>query len=73
MSPAWQQFRRTHHTSSKELADIANLVKPGLLVIYHCSNGAGGPMSSAPADVLLEEIRQSYAGRVVVSRDLDIF
>jgi hypothetical protein len=30
-------------------------------------------MRSAPADVLLEEIRQSYAGRVVVSRDLDIF
>ena len=30
-------------------------------------------MSSAPADVLLEEIRQSYEGRVVMSCDLDIF
>jgi ribonuclease BN (tRNA processing enzyme) len=73
MSTEWQQFRLSHHTSSKQLADIANLVKPGLLVVYHYSNGAGGPMNSAPADVLLEEIQQSYAGRVVMSRDLDIF
>jgi ribonuclease BN (tRNA processing enzyme) len=73
MAPEWQQFRRSHHTSSKQLADIANQVKPGLLVVNHTSNGAGGPMRSAPAEVLLEEIRQSYAGHVVVGRDLDIF
>jgi ribonuclease BN (tRNA processing enzyme) len=72
-SPEWQQFRRAHHTSSKQLADIANTVKPGLLVVYHHSNAPGGPMSSASADVLLEEIRQGYAGRVVVGCDLDVF
>ncbi len=38
VSPDWQYFRRTHHTSSKELAAIANEVKPRLLVLYHCSN-----------------------------------
>jgi hypothetical protein len=31
VSPAWQEFRRTHHTSSKELAEIANIVKPNLV------------------------------------------
>ena len=30
-------------------------------------------MGSASADVLLDEIRQSYKGHVVVGRDLDIF
>jgi ribonuclease BN (tRNA processing enzyme) len=72
-SPAWQEFRRTHHTSSKELADIANTVKPSLLVVYHHSNVRGGPMGSASADVLLDEIRQSYKGRLVIGHDLDIF
>jgi ribonuclease BN (tRNA processing enzyme) len=72
-SPEWQEFRRSHHTSSSQLADIANTVKPGLLVVYHHSNVLGGPMGSASADVLLDEIRQGYAGRVVVGCDLDIF
>lgn len=72
-SPEWQEFRRTHHTSSRQLSDIANTVKPGLLVVYHHSNVPGGPMSTASADVLLNEIRQGYKGRVVVGRDLDVF
>jgi ribonuclease BN (tRNA processing enzyme) len=72
-SPAWQEFRRTHHTSSKELADIANAVRPRLLVIYHHSNAGGGPMSSDTEDVLLDEIRQRYKGHIVAGHDLDIF
>ena len=42
VSPRSQQFRRTHHTSTIELAQIANTVRPGLLVIYHRSNAGGG-------------------------------
>ena len=34
------EFRRRHHTSSVELAEIANKVKPGLLVTYHRSMSA---------------------------------
>jgi hypothetical protein len=30
-------------------------------------------MGSASADVLLDEIQQSYKGRVVVGCDLDVF
>jgi ribonuclease BN (tRNA processing enzyme) len=73
IAPAWQEFRRSYHTSSKELADIANAVKPGLLVIYHHSNAGGGPMSSDTEDVLLDEIRQRYKGHIVAGHDLDIF
>lgn len=73
VSPRSQAFRRCHHTSSVELAAIANEVKPGLLVVYHRSNAGGGPMSADSEDVLLDEIRQAYNGRVVMGHDLDIF
>src|SRR5262249_9934228 len=72
-SLAWQEFRRTHHTSTKELADIANAVKPGLLVVHHHSNAGGRPLSPATEDRLPAEIRDSYKGRVVGGHDLDIF
>jgi ribonuclease BN (tRNA processing enzyme) len=66
-----QAFRRCHHTSAIELAAIANEAKPGLLVIYHRSNA--GARSLEPEDVLLNEIHQTYAGRVVMGHDLDVF
>jgi ribonuclease BN (tRNA processing enzyme) len=68
-----QDFRRRHHTSSKELAAIANQVKPDLLVIYHRSNAGGGRGSDDPEEILLEEIKSSYAGAVVSGHDLDVF
>ena len=43
-SPQWQEYRRRAHTSSTELAEIANTVKPGLLVLYHRSNAGGASM-----------------------------
>ncbi len=63
VSPTWQDFRRNHHTSTKELADIANRVNPGLLVIYHHSNAGGGPLTGDAEDVLLNEIRQALQGQ----------
>jgi ribonuclease Z len=73
VSAAWQEFRRTHHTSSKELAEIANIVKPGLLVIYHHSNAGNGPSASDSEEILIEEIQRFYKGRVVCGHDLDVF
>jgi ribonuclease BN (tRNA processing enzyme) len=73
VSPIAQDYRRRHHTSSVELARIANEVKPGLLVIYHRSNMGGAPGSVDSEEVLLDEITQRYAGRVVMAHDLDIF
>jgi ribonuclease BN (tRNA processing enzyme) len=72
VSPKYQEYRRKHHTSSRELAEIAKKARPGLLILYHRSNpgGVGGPN---PEKVLLEEIRQTYRGKVVTGHDLDIF
>jgi ribonuclease BN (tRNA processing enzyme) len=71
--PHWQEYRRRAHTSSFELAEIANTVKPELLVIYHRSNAGGTPGKVDIEDVLIEEVRQVYKGTVVAAHDLDIF
>ena len=42
-----QEFRRRHHTSSVELAEIANKVKPGLLVTYHRSSVGKSPQAQS--------------------------
>lgn len=68
-----QEFRRCHHTSSIELAKIANAVKPGLLVIYHRSNAGGGQGHIDQEQVLIDELRRDYRGEVVAARDLDVF
>jgi ribonuclease BN (tRNA processing enzyme) len=66
------EFRRRHHTSSTELAEIANKVRPGLLITYHRSN-AGEEATSPNGDVLIEEISLDYDGPVVAANDLDVF
>ena len=66
-----QEFRRRHHTSTIELADIANRVKPKLLVLYHpASVGDRAPYS---AQALLSEMSSHYGGAVAIARDLDVF
>ena len=69
----FQEYRRQHHTSSVELAEIANRVKPGLLVTYHHSIRNAELPRSDTADVLINEIRKTYRGNVVAGRDLDVF
>jgi ribonuclease BN (tRNA processing enzyme) len=73
VSPRWQEYRRRAHTSSLELAEIANAVRPGLLVLYHRSNPGGAPPSADCEEVLIDEIRQMYKGNVVAAHDLDVF
>jgi ribonuclease BN (tRNA processing enzyme) len=67
------EFRRRHHTSSAELREIANSVRPSLLVTYHRSHAGEEPSSLGQGDVLIDEIRQGYNGRVVAANDMDIF
>jgi ribonuclease BN (tRNA processing enzyme) len=71
--PLWQKFRRSYHTSSAQLAEIANRIKPGLLVLYHPSNAGSGTSTARDDEILIEEIRRNYDGRVVAAHDLDIF
>ena len=57
-TPEHQAERKNLHTSSYELAEIANEAKPKLLVLYHRSNlgGRGGPN---PEEILVEEIKKT--------------
>jgi ribonuclease BN (tRNA processing enzyme) len=72
VTPKWQAYRRAYHTSSRELAAIANEARPGLLVLYHRgSPGAIGRPS--PERVVLDEVRQLYKGAVVTGHDLEVF
>jgi ribonuclease BN (tRNA processing enzyme) len=73
VSRKWQAYRRKYHTSSQELAELANKVRPRLLVLYHRSNPGGGTVVANPEDVLLDEIRELYRGDVVTGHDLDHF
>jgi ribonuclease BN (tRNA processing enzyme) len=51
VSRKWQAYRRKYHTSSKELAELANRVKPRLLVLYHRANPGGGSAVPNPEAV----------------------
>jgi ribonuclease BN (tRNA processing enzyme) len=67
-----REFRHRHHTSSVQLAEIANEVKPRVLVTYHRSR-VGEDGSNPGQDVLVEEISRAYKGHIVAANDLDIF
>jgi ribonuclease BN (tRNA processing enzyme) len=71
-SRKWQTYRRKHHTSSQELAEIATRARPGLLILYHRAS-PGATALPNPEHVLLDEIRQLYKGNVVTGHDLDVF
>jgi len=63
----WQDYHSTFHTSTYQLADIANQVKPKLLILNHQLT-FGSSLQS-----LLDELKSKYAGSVVNGADLDVF
>lgn len=68
----WQQYRRRHHTSTQQLAELATRARPRLLILYHRSNpGARG--ASAPEAAVVTEMQRFYKGKWVSGRDLDIY
>jgi ribonuclease BN (tRNA processing enzyme) len=77
--PAWQQYRRSFHTSTTELGAMAGAAKPRLLILVHPGN-AGCDQADTEAcreagdeARLLEELRAAYPGKVVIGRDLDVY
>jgi ribonuclease BN (tRNA processing enzyme) len=68
----YQEYREKHHTSSRELAELATKARPGLLILYHRAN-PGGVGRPNPEEALLEELRARYSGRVVTGHDLDVY
>jgi ribonuclease BN (tRNA processing enzyme) len=65
--PEWQNYHRSVHTSTTELAAIANEVRPELLVLVHQLHW--GVSDSE----LLAEIGELYDGKIVSGKDLDVF
>jgi ribonuclease BN (tRNA processing enzyme) len=77
--PEWQQYRRTYHTSSRELADLATKAKPGLLILYHRANPGCDQVrteecrNAGSEEQLLKEMHEYYNGKIVAGHDLDIY
>jgi ribonuclease BN (tRNA processing enzyme) len=72
VEPRWQSYRLRHHTSTRQLAELATKARPGLLILYHRSNpGAGG--ASAPESEVIQEMNELYKGRWVSGRDLEVY
>ncbi len=65
--PAWQAYHSRVHTSTRELAALANKIRPGLLLLYHQL------FWGQTANELVAEIRDEYDGQVVSANDLDVF
>jgi ribonuclease BN (tRNA processing enzyme) len=65
--PTWAVYLHQVHTSTAQLADIANRTKPKLLVLYHQI------YYGATDRELLEELHRTYRGPVASAHDLDIY
>ena len=63
----WKRYHSTNHTSTYELAEIANKSRPGVLVLYHVLFWGGSEQE------ILDEIAQGYDGNVLVGADLQVF
>ncbi len=61
----WQEYHANVHTSSHELAEIASIVRPKLLILYHQL------LWGVKEKELLTEIRKEYKGKVVSGKDLE--
>lgn len=65
--PEWQRYHSTYHTSSTELARIAEKARPKLLVLYHLL------FFGCSEQQLLREVRREYQGQVALGRDLAVY
>jgi ribonuclease BN (tRNA processing enzyme) len=67
----WLQYRPKYHTTTGQLAEIANRAQPALLILYH--RGIGPKGREISDEQYLSEIRRTYRGKVVVGKDLDVY
>jgi ribonuclease BN (tRNA processing enzyme) len=68
---SWDEYRPKYHTTTTQLAEIANQTHPGLLIVYHRGVGPAGHEISD--EEYLAEIGRRYAGKVVIAHDLDVY
>ena len=63
----WKKYHQANHTSSFELADIANKARPKLLICYHTLYWGGNDSE------LLAEIKSQYKGKVIIGQDKTVY
>lgn len=63
----WQRYHAQMHTSTKELASIASMVKPTRLLLTHLL------MWGQSEQALVEEIQAGYDGEVICGEDLGVY
>jgi ribonuclease Z len=63
----WKKYHAAFHTSSRDLARIAQKAQPKLLILYHVL------LWGETEEQLLHEIRGKYRGPVVVGKDLEVY
>ncbi len=66
-SDVWKSYHSKHHTSTIELAEIANITKPKLLLLTHILF-----WGSTELDII-DEIESTYSGKVTVGEDLSVY
>ena len=66
-SEEWQRYHADSHTSTYQLAEIANRIKPKLLILYHQLMWGSTP------EEMLAEIAEYYKGKVVFGNDLEVW
>lgn len=63
----WKKYHQENHTSTYELAELANQINPGLIVLYHTLYWGTTDQE------ILNEIKTIYSGKVAVGHDKEIF
>ena len=66
-SDVWKNYHSKHHTSTNELAEIADIAKPKLLLLTHILF-----WGSSEEDII-DEIGSNYSGKVIVGEDLSVY
>jgi ribonuclease BN (tRNA processing enzyme) len=70
--PGWLEYRAKYHTTTSQLAEIANRTQPALLIIHH--RGVGPRGREIPESQYVDEVRAGgFKGRIVVGHDLDVY
>jgi ribonuclease Z len=63
----WKSYHARNHTSTIQLAEIADKAQPKVVVLYHIL------FWGATEEEISSEIATKYKGKLVVGKDLDIF
>ena len=86
MPESIRSFVARYHTTTEQLAELANKAKPKLLVIYHTVSfppgiaplrllppNAGADALYASPEMLQREIGSRYSGKFAIGKDLDVY